>query len=484
MDLVKSVNKTVTFYIKFEHKRIIKKFTPKQLGRWTKDQLAMMGPSFIKIGQFVSTRSDIFTKEFTNELKDLQDNVAPISWQDLKKYIPSAFKDINENPLASASIGQVHTAKLQDNDIILKIKRPDIELQIKNDFNGLLMFIKGLKLFSNDRRLTEFEILFTEYYNLLLEEIDFIKEAANIDKFAKMFKNTKWIKIPKVYREFCNNDYITMEYVPCIKINDIEKLNQLNFDTEKIATKLVQCYVDQIIKYGFVHIDPHPGNVGVTLNGQIVFYDYGMVLVLDTKIQKHFDELLVALYDKDVDEIARVAVEIGLVVVDPINIAYFKKFLIFFLSYIEKMNVNDFKVSYIDNISETEMPFLISSKFLLLLRGISILEGNCKALDKNFNYKKTLDPYIENYLIDIRYLENKARLDFDSIKTFPTKIKEQQVELDIMRLNNASNSVNSQIKIRKKAVFIGGTILSMLILQDAPMPMPIYAAVLSIILLV
>jgi predicted unusual protein kinase regulating ubiquinone biosynthesis (AarF/ABC1/UbiB family) len=482
MELVKSLHKTVDFYVRFEHNRLVKKYTPRQLGAWSKNKLASMGPTFIKIGQFVSTRSDIFSKDITDELKELQDNVAPLPWKDLKENVPlNTFSNINEFPLASASIGQVHLATLQDKEVIIKVKRPNIDGQIKADFEGLLFFIKALKTFSTDRRLMEFEVLFTEYYKLLLEEVDFVKEANNMRHFSKMFEDITWIKIPQVYKQFSNSTCITMEYVPSIKINEIDKLREAGYSTEKIATKLLESYVEQIIKHGSVHIDPHPGNVGITKNGKIVFYDYGMVLDLDELIQKHFDELLVALYDKDVDEIARLAVEIGLVVIEPKNLAYFKKFLIFFLSYIEKMNIDDFKVSYLDNLSKTDMPFILSSKFLLLLRGISILEGCCKSLDKNFNYKRVLDPYIQDYLIDIKYIESKALLDINAIQQFPSKIKEQQIELEIMRMNLKLETNDREDRIKKKIAGSMGVFAMMFIMHDVPLQ--IYAALLTTILL-
>jgi predicted unusual protein kinase regulating ubiquinone biosynthesis (AarF/ABC1/UbiB family) len=245
-----------------------------------------------------------------------------------------------------------------------------------------------------------------------------------------------------------------MEYVPSIKINDIQKLKENKFNTEKIATKLLECFIDQIIKYGNVHIDPHPGNLGITTSGKIVFYDYGMVLQLDNAVQKNFDNLLIALYDKNIDSIADIIVEIGLVVIEKKDMPYLKKFLIFFLSYIEKVDINEFKVSYLDTDTKSELPFVISSKFLLLLRGVSILEGNCKLLDPNFNYKKVIDPYINGYLTDIRYIENKAIYDFDTIRVMPTKMKEQQIDMEILNINAKSKDVSLADIKKKKAAFI------------------------------
>lgn len=457
--LFSSLKKTARFYVGFENRRLLQKYTPRQLGAWSKEQLVNMGPTFIKIGQFVSTRSDVFGHEITDELKDLQDNVAPLTWDVLKDSVPQVFTHIEEKPVASASIGQVHKARIGDQEVVLKVKRPNIDSQIRSDFEGLLVFIKGMKLFSNDRRLTEFEILFTEYYNLLLQEIDFEREADNMERFQGMFGDTPWIRIPRVYKPYSNGSCVTMEYIPSLKINDKQGLKSLRFSGEKISTKLVECYVDQIIKHGSVHIDPHPGNIGITEGGQIVFYDYGMVLELDPLIQEHFDSLLIAIYNRDIDEIADLAVKIGLVVVEQRNLPYFKKFLMFFLSYIERMDVNDFKISYIDNIDKSNMPFLISSKFLLLLRGISILEGLCKQLDPNFNYKKPLDNYISEYLVNIRYLENRAMADLSAIKTMPNRLNEQKIEMEIIRMNNEFNAKAKAQLAKKKAIALGAMTL-------------------------
>lgn len=458
MDVLKSLDKTARFYANFERKRILERCSPRQLGAWSKNELAKMGPTFIKIGQFVSTRSDVFGKELTDELKSLQDSAAPLDWKDVRAAAPQTLPAgaIEEAPIASASIGQVHLATYEGKRVVVKLKRPNIDAQIRADFQGLLAWIRFMKTFSKDRRIFEFEILFTEYYKLLLEEIDFKKEAENITRFQKMFEKTPWIKVPALVPELTTDTCVAMEYVPSIKIDDVEALKSRNLNPSKIATKLIECYVEQIIRHGYVHIDPHPGNVGMTDRSQIVFYDYGMVLEIDEKIQAHFDDLLVALYDRNIDAIARLVVDVGLIVVEPKNLVHLKKFLLFFLTYIEKMDFDDFKVSYLDTMKTSDMPFLISSKFLLLLRGLSILEGNCKALDPSFNYKKTLDPYIQDTLIDIQYLENKAIVDLKSMQNFGSKLKEQEIEMEILRSSIASQAT---AKRSMKAPIVGGAIM-------------------------
>jgi predicted unusual protein kinase regulating ubiquinone biosynthesis (AarF/ABC1/UbiB family) len=442
-------------YVEFKYLKNVVKISDAETGIWIKNKLISMGPTFIKIGQFMSTRTDVFGEEIVNELKDLQDNVAPITYEELEEYINPIliyFESIEKDPIASASIGQVHIGKLKSGEqIVIKVKRPNIEKQISEDFELLLFVVKVLKKISDDRQINEFEILFKEYYNLLKEEIDFKREALTMQKFSKFFIDKKVLKVPTVFLEFSNENVITMEYVPCIKINNISEIDKLKFNKEKIAQKLVELFISQIIDSGLVHIDPHPGNVGITEKGKIVFYDFGMVLNIDLNIKEKFTSFLIAIYDKDINEICNIAIEIGLITVEPQNIPYFKTFLISFISYIEKADIEDFKISYINKISQCEKaPFLITSKFVLLLRGISILEGICKNLDPDFNFKKTLDPYIDEFIIDVNYFEKRAMTDFKLITKVPDNVQINKIQIEVLEKNIREYEIASKKEFKEK----------------------------------
>lgn len=449
----------VKLYVDYQYLRRIKNYTNRDIGRWLKSRLADMGPSFIKIGQFMSTRKDVFGDDITDELKDLQDNVLPIPYNDLSHLLPvHKFEDIDPSPIASASIGQVHKARLKNGTVVaVKFKRPNISQNINEDFLAILALIKLMKVVSNDRKIKEFEILFNEYYNLLQEEIDFKREAGNIKLFRDMFKDTSYIKVPYVVDDCSNEEVITMEYVPSTKLTSLPA----KYNHPLIATKLIECYVKQIIDYGSIHIDPHPGNTGMTSDGKIVFYDYGMVLTLDKNIKEKFNSLLLAIYEKDINTICDITMEMGLIVVEKPNIPYFKSFLISFLMYIENLDIDEFKVSYIDKANKEDMPFLVSSKFILLMRGISILEGICKTLDKDFNYKSTLDPLIQEFIVDIRYIENKMMVDLNNIRTVPDQVKLNQIQLEILdkTMRDTNNQVQSQNN--KRFYITIGTIFAM-----------------------
>ena len=436
-------------YVEFEYLRRIKKVDNRYIGKWTKDNLVEMGPTFVKIGQFLSSRSDIFGEEIIAELKELQDNVLPLSYDKVKdSLIPILdVTTINEVPIAAASIGQVHLgATNSGNEIVVKIKRPKIEEKIEDDFETLLFCVNILKKLSDDRKIKEFEILFKEYYNLLKEEIDFKREAQNMIKFRKAFASKTYVQIPVVYPKYSDSNIITMEYVPSIKIDDVQRLDELSFNREKIAQKLIELFIRQVVEFGMVHIDPHPGNVGVTKAGKIVFYDFGMILDLDPKIKKNFTSFLTAVYDRNVSDICDIAIEMGLVVIEPKDVPFFKTFLISFLSYVESADLEEFKVSYVNKLNVNSTPFLISSKFVLLLRGISILEGVCKKLDPNFNFRKTLDPYINEFIVDVDYFEKRAMKDVKKFTSMTDNMQVSQIQLEVLERNmkEVENDVKQQ----------------------------------------
>ena len=353
---------------------------------------------------------------------------------------PDIFNTIHETPIAAASIGQVHYGKLEDGrEIVVKFKRLDIESTIKEDFNMLLGVMGFVRFFTQHRQVQEVEISLRQYYDLLMEEIDFTKEVANMKRFAQQFVSTRWIKVPQPYDKYCNNDIIVMEYVPSLKINDIEAIEEAGLRKDVISQKLLECFFTQIVQYGFVHIDPHPGNVGINpTTGKLVFYDYGMFVELNGVMKDTIKQIFIAMYDRDIDDVCDLLIKYDIIQLEPERAPYFKKFIASFLVYLDNLDVNDFKVSYLDRIDQSEMQFLISSKFVLLLRGISIMEGNCKLLDANFNYRSVLDPFINEFIMDISYLERRGTKDIQRFTQTPDRVVTSEISLSMVEKDVAS----------------------------------------------
>jgi predicted unusual protein kinase regulating ubiquinone biosynthesis (AarF/ABC1/UbiB family) len=443
--------------------KYIYKQNDKTIGNILCNELKTLGPTFVKIGQFISTRSDIFGTEFTNELKELQDKALPMTPEDiqfLKQPLQDQLDMISDEPIAAASIGQVHYGKLKDGrPVAIKFKRRNIEETIKSDFSMLLAVIKVVKAFVSERQIMELEVSLTQYYELLIEEINYKKEIENMKLFAKQFKKTKWVKVPVPYEKYCTNDVIVMEYVPSIKINDLQQIKQLDLNNEIIAEKLIECFFIQVVNNGFVHIDPHPGNVGVMEEGKIVFYDYGMFVKLDGIMKDNLKKLFLAMYDRDIDAVCELLITLDIVIVEPAKKPYFKKFIASFLTYIDNLNVNDFRLSYIDKIDLDETQFLISSKYLLLLRGIAILEGVCKTLNPNFNYRDVLDPFISEFTFDLQYLERRGTRDLERFTKTPDKVLTSEislgmVETDMDKMKKQIVATNKNFKLMSYAFIL------------------------------
>lgn len=411
----------------------VKKAPNHVLGKVTKERFSKMGPTFIKIGQFMSTRSDIFGMEFTNELKGLQDNIDPFDID--PSTIPSRIK-LSPKPLATASIGQVYQGELDTGEpVAVKVKRPNIAEDIDIDFQAFLTVVNMATLVSNQREIYELRTVVNEYYKLLQEEIDFKKEVGNMIRFKELFKEKKFVKVPTPILELSGDDVIVMEYLPSVRVDNINELSSIGFNRKKIAEKLVEVYLDQILDFGVVHIDPHPGNVGISKNGKIVFYDYGMVQTIGIDFKKDLKNILLAVYEKNVDYLCQLFVESEIVIVERSKLPYLKNFVLVFLSYVDNLNVVEFKERYVDKIDSGDIPFTISSKFLLILRGISILEGVCKTLDPAFNYRENIDRFVEDGVVDFEYIERKAILDIDNMRSMPDKVTQNTIQLEMVEKN-------------------------------------------------
>ena len=420
-----------------EYSRNIKKADNKSIGKLLVNRLPNLGPSFVKIGQFMSTREDIFGKSLTKELSLLQDSAPPIETSYvLDKLQGLPLKTFNVDPLASASIGQVHVGTLQNGkDVAIKLRRPRIQQDITNDFSFILRVLEVLRTLSDNKRIIELDIVFKEYYNVLVEEIDFYREVANIQRFSKNFQDIPWIKVPEVYPDMSDQDVIVMEYVPSMKIDTIPS----KYGTEackNAVQKIIKCYILQITKHNLVHIDPHPGNVGVTSEGKLVFYDYGMILdVSQEKLAEQFDDFIVCLFDRDADKLAEFLVRTNIIEVLPGNMAFFKAFMKAFIMYTDSMNLEEFKNTYLKQLDSVGgMPFFISSRFIMFLRGLAILEGVLRKIYPDYNYQDILQPFVPERIMSIDYFENRATMDIKAFQQLPTSMEMTQLQIEILQL--------------------------------------------------
>jgi ubiquinone biosynthesis protein len=254
-----------------------------------------MGPVFVKLGQYLSTRKDIIPLEYVDELSLLQDSVAPMPATEVLRIIKqeldeSAISDISLEPLAAASIGQVHAAKLADGrEVVLKIRRPGLNKQIKTDLEILAeLAVQVEKHLPFLEFLHPVEVV-NEFKRSLNSELNYRLEAINIERFYFFYSNHPEVKIPELHKRLCTENVIVMERVGGIKVDDLEALKEAGIDPAEVARLTSRIALDQIVNFGFFHADPHPGNLIILPGPTLGFLDFGLVGTIDRKLR---DDLL------------------------------------------------------------------------------------------------------------------------------------------------------------------------------------------------
>ncbi len=267
-----------------------------------------LGPTYIKLGQILSIRPDLIPAAFIEELAKLQDNVPPFSFSDVKQIIENelgrpaeeVYSELSNEPLASASIGQVHKAVLMDNEqVAIKIQRPGIRKTIEIDLEIMLHLATLAERHIEELAVHQPVRIVEEFARTLEKEIDYTIEAANMQRFAHNFLNDATIYVPKVFQELSTSRILTMEFVDGIKVSKTEQLDQEGLDRELITARGTDIILQQVFYHGFFHADPHPGNIYVLPHNVICLFDFGMVGSTERHTRERFVDLIDAVVRRD-----------------------------------------------------------------------------------------------------------------------------------------------------------------------------------------
>lgn len=279
------------------------------------EDLKKMGPTYIKMGQLLSTRPDLLPDPYLVALVSLQDDVPPITYEEVHKIveeeigtrISKAFDSFEEVPLASASIGQVHKAVLRSGKpVAVKVQRPGIRKQFLEDLDTLKELAEFAVKHTKVARKYAFDDVLAELRRILLQELDYVREAQNLEALGENLKEFKLLKVPQPIADFSTSKVLTMEYIQGQKITSLSPLKKLENDLSPLVDELVEAYLKQIIIDGFVHADPHPGNVHITRDNKIILMDLGMVAKFTPSMQDKLLGLLIALSQDDGEKCADV----------------------------------------------------------------------------------------------------------------------------------------------------------------------------------
>ncbi|MGB3511911.1 MAG: AarF/ABC1/UbiB kinase family protein [Microcoleaceae cyanobacterium] len=377
---------------------------------WLVKTMLDLGPTFIKIGQSLSTRADLLPTEYVEELGKLQDQVPPfdtteaigIIESELGNSLYSLYRDFQERPIAAASLGQVHKAQLQTGEeVVIKVQRPGLKVLFDLDVKVLKNVIRFCKRYFAWAKKYELDAIYYEFFTILYQEIDYVNEGKNADRFRENFKDYSEIIVPRVYWTHTSEKILTLEYLPGIKINDRMRLEACQISPKQINQIGVSCYLKQLLLDGFFQADPHPGNLAVSLDGEIIFYDFGMMAEVKSLTKDQMIKTFFAILRKDVDQVLNTLITIGLIDPTP-DMMPVKRLVNFLLE-----NFTDKPVDFynFDEIKEElyllfeEQPFRLPAQMTFILKSLTTLDGIARELDPDYSLVSCAQPFVKSLTV-------------------------------------------------------------------------------------
>lgn len=398
-----------------------------------------LGGVLIKVGQFLSSRVDVLPREITAELAGLQDEVPPEQFDDIQlvaemelgKTLAERFAGFDQTPLAAASLGQVHRARLFSDaqttaenpgilDVVVKIQRPNIGMIIATDLAALRTVGRWLRRYRPISLRVNINALLDEFTRTLYEEIDYLAEGHNAETFAANFKDNLFVRVPRVIWTHTTQRVLTLENVGAIKITDYEAITAAGIDRGEVARRLLKTYLKQIFEDGFFHADPHPGNLfispstipsenwGDKMEWTLTFVDFGMVGRVPIKLRSNLRELLMAIGTRDVPRMIKAYKVMGVLLpgadlnlIERASSQMFDRFWGKSMTELQNTNMDDmldFASDFRDLLYS--MPFQMPQDIIFLGRCVGILSGMCTGLDPEFNVFEQLGPYAKRLVAD------------------------------------------------------------------------------------
>ena len=417
------------------------------LSRAERVRMAMeeLGPTFIKMGQILSTRPDLLPMEFIRELGKLQDHVPPFGYAQAKDIIErelgvplgQLFKDFEETPLASASIGQVHRARLVDGDeVVVKAQRPGIRKTIEVDLEIMLHLATLM-----ERHLEGWDIqrptrIVEEFARTLEKELDYTIEAAHTERFAMQFIGDTTVYVPKIYREATTSRVLTMEYVSGIKASEIARLDEAGLDRREIARRGFDLIMKQIFVHGFFHADPHPGNIFILPGNVICYLDFGMMGRIGRKSRENFADLAMSIVHRDETKATRALLKLTISDEEPDYHSLERDVAEFIdLHFYRPLKELDFgKILHQLLEMAARHRLTIPQDIFLMIKALSTVEGVGRVLDPDFDAMERAAPFVRRIQLQRLHPKRVAEDIYDSGSDFLHLIKEIPGELrEILR---------------------------------------------------
>lgn len=378
---------------------------------WLRESLIELGPTFIKIGQALGTRADLLPLAYVKELAKLQDQVPKFPTgeafarieTELGISLQEAFAEIDAEPIAAASLGQVYRARMHSGkEVAVKVQRPNLEAILSFDIAVLFRLVQMMnRFFPKANENADWDGMLREFHSTVFEEIDYIKEGKNADHFRHNFRTWRVIRVPLIYWSHTSARVLTLEFIRGTKVTDVEGLRARRISPVKVNRLLVKTYLKQLLEDGFFHADPHPGNLLVMDSGHLAFFDFGMVGRITQKLQSQMIDAFFHVVAKDVRGLGQDIINLNFLkpgvdaeMVRPVVEGLFQHYLNLKLG-----EVNFKELTY--DLAEVvyEYPFRLPANFTYVMRALMTLEGIGIVTDPEFSFFETAKPFAKEFML-------------------------------------------------------------------------------------
>ncbi len=364
--------------------------------------IASLGPSFIKLAQVFAIRADLIPPIYIEELAKLHDRVPPFPTSELRKRIQaelkrplaSVFDSLQEEPLAAASLGQVHRARYDGKDVIVKVLRPGVEELVATDIRVVQNLVFILEQFIDHHIVRSTRTVIEEFSRVIAEEMDFLHEADNVERFGDLYRESDFVIIPKVFREVTTTRVLVMQFFEGFRVTEVDEILRHNIDTKRMIGNLIEFYGDQLLVNGFFHADPHPGNILIRPDARIVLLDYGMVMEVTPELRHDLVRIVVAAVRGNMDDLVNMVYKLDMLEYDisPSVVREAAQAIISIHLDTKLTHRQIQEITYQILNTFYRFPLRLPSSFVYILRAAVLIEGIGIAFDPNFNSLSTSIP--------------------------------------------------------------------------------------------
>jgi len=438
------------------------------------DTFISLGPVYIKLGQWLSSRADILPQPYLEELAKLQDSVPPAPFDQIKPIIEKdlgpineKFDEIDSNCISGASLGQVYRGSISGQQVAIKVKRPGIEKVVAKDLKVLKKILPVALRFVDPNLRYSAKAMLSQFIETIHEEMDYTIESKNLKKIKKdMEKNTKVI-VPSVFDDFSSKNVLTMEYLPGIKVTNVQALDEKGIDREQLVIDVHKVFFTMLLKHSIFHADPHPGNISVTDDGKLILYDYGMVGRMNNETRFKLIRLYLALVEKNPPRVVNAMIDLGMLI-PGYNRSVIEKGIELSIRAMHGNKPDEMEVQSLMELANQTMskfPFMLPKNLALYMRMASIIEGIYKTHNVDFKFVKVLKNILEEENLIPRAYVEELKISFsnfsksiDTILRIGPEMKELMDEAQIY-MKKRTPMVLISGSIFASAIFIGSIFL-------------------------